>query len=357
MTVLWIHLAFAFMLSLSARYFSTPSLSLPAGVRPNRLLVLMTALWFCLISGIRNNIGDTEMYVHSFLTDNFTWQYVWTNDDIGFNIFQKILKLYTNDPQYMILITALVTNMLIMTMLYKYARLFELAVYIYITSGAFIVSMNGIRQYLATSMVFAATKYLFEGNWKRYIPVVLFASLFHQSALILIPIFFIVRRKAWTTSTLLLLGVAVLIVFGYSQFSEMLFSAIKDTQYGVYQSLSEGGANVVRVAFYGLPLIVAYLGREKLSAQFKDIDVIVNMSLIGFVLMLVATQNWIFARLAIYFTVYQILLTAWIVKAFRRKDQKLVYLVVLVVYLVYFFYENVITLGIDYRSDLIPWFN
>ncbi|WP_025691361.1 EpsG family protein [Paenibacillus zanthoxyli] len=357
MTVLWILLAFAYLFSLSARYFSTPDVSLPATVRPNRLLFLATAILFCIVSGLRKNIGDTEMYIHSYLTDDFTWQYVWTNDDIGFNIFQKILKMYTNDPQYMILITAVITNILIIMMLYKYARLFELGVYIYITSGAFIVSMNGIRQYLATSIVFAATKYLFEGNWKKYIPVVLFASLFHQSALILIPIFFIVRRKAWTASTLLLLGVAVLIVFGYSQFSEVLFSAIKDTQYGVYQTLSEGGANIVRVAFFGLPLVIAYLGRKKLSATFPDIDIIVNMSLIGFVLMLVATQNWIFARLAIYFTLYQILLTAWMVKAFRRKDQKLVYLVILIVYLIYFFYENVITLGIDYRSNFITWFN
>lgn len=106
-----------------------------------------------------------------------------------------------------------------------------------------------------------------------------------------------------------------------------------------------------------MPLAVAYLGRQKLSAIFSDIDVIVNMALIGFVLMLVSTQNWIFARLAIYFNLYQILLVAWIVKAFRKKDQKLIYMIVLGVYLVYFFYENVLTLGIEYRSNFITWFN
>lgn len=357
MTVLWIHLAFAFLLSVSARYFSMPSGALPAGVRPNRLLFILTALWFCLISGLRKNIGDTETYIRTYRTVDFTWEYIWKTGDIGFNIFQKILKMYTSNPQYMILITAFVTNMLIIMVLYKYARLFELGVFIYITSGSFIVSMNGIRQYLAASIVFAASKYLFAGDWKRYFPVVLFASLFHQSALVLIPIYFLVRRKAWTLSTLLLLGVAVIIVFGFNQFSELLFSAIKDTNYGKYETFSEGGANMLRVLFYGLPLVAAYLGRQKLRAIFSDSDVIVNMSLIGFVLMLISTQNWIFARLAIYFNLYQVLLVAWIVKAFRKKDQKLVYMLLLGVYLVYFFYENVLTLGIEYRSNFITWFN
>ena len=57
----------------------------------------------------------------------------------------------------------------------------ELSLYVYITGGLFLVSMNGIRQLLAAAIAFTATKYLIDGNWIKYFLIVLFASLFHQS--------------------------------------------------------------------------------------------------------------------------------------------------------------------------------
>ena len=357
MTILWLTLALVFAFSLTGRYFSTTSLSIPSSVSPNKLWVFLTALLISFVAGFRNNIGDTQFYMEGYAVNDFSWSFILQQKDMGFNIFQKLLKMYTNDPQFLILITAFITNVLIIVVFYKYARFFELGLYVYITSGAFIVSMNGVRQYLAAALVFAATSYIFNGSWKKYIAVVLFASIFHQSALIMIPIYFIVRRKAWTPATFSLLVVAVLIVFGFNKFSEILFTALKDTQYGGYQTFSEGGANIIRVFFYGFPLFFAFLSRDKLRALFPQIDIIVNLSLIGLVLMIISTQNWIFARLAIYFTLYQILLTTWVVMAFRKKDQKLFYLSILIVFLIYFFYENVIILSIQYKSDYINWFS
>ena len=102
----------------------------------------------------------------------------------------------------------------------------ELSLYVYIASGMYLVSMNGVRQYLTAAIIFTATKYILDGNWKRYFLIVLFASTFHQSALVLIPIYFVVRRKAWSTITFILLFIAVLIVIGFNQFAEIFFATI-----------------------------------------------------------------------------------------------------------------------------------
>ena len=180
------------------------------------------------------------------------------------------LQRITDDPQLFIFITALITNILIVIVLYKYSRMFELSLYVYITYGMYLTSMNGIRQFLAAAIVFTATKYLFNGDWKKYIVVVLVASTFHQSALILLPIYFLVRRKAWTQETFMILLLSVIMVMGFNQFTAVLFSAIEDTQYSEYQNFDEGGANVIRVAVYAIPLILAYLGREKLREHFSS---------------------------------------------------------------------------------------
>jgi len=355
MTVLWINLAIVFLCSLLSRYFSR-TLELNGSLvslKPNKLLAFGTLISFILVSGLRNNIGDTPFYVHTYNITDFTWDLIKSQDDIGFGILQLILKRYSDDPQILIFTTAFITNVLIIIGLYQYSRLFELSVYVYITGGLFLVTMNGIRQCLATAIIFTATKYLIEGNWFKYIVVVIFASLFHQSALILIPIYFLVRYKAWSKATLILLLFSGLIVLGFNQFSSLLFSAIQDTQYGVYSNINEGGANILRVIVFGMPLIIAFFGREKLREIYPESDIIVNMAIIGLSFMIISMGNWIFARFNIYFELYQIILISWIVKVFREKDQKLVYYAIIICYLTYYFFESVINLNIKYGSNYL----
>ncbi|MBY0061798.1 MULTISPECIES: EpsG family protein [Priestia] len=359
MTFLWINLVLVFMFSFFARYFSNTEITSfsTIAIKPNKLLVFCTLISLALISGLRNNIGDTYFYMHAYEFNDFTWEFIKSQKDIGFGILQMQLKKLSTDPQILIFTTALITNVLIIFVLYKYSRIFELSMYVYITGGLFLVTMNGIRQTLAAAIIFTATKFLIRGDWKKYFLVIIFASFFHQSALILIPIYFVVRSKAWSKATIALVALAVIIVLGFNQFSALLFSAIQDTQYSEYQNFNEGGANILRVAVNAGPLLVAFLGRDKLRRLFPNSDPIVNMALIGCVFMLISTQNWIFARFAIYFSLYQLIVISWIVKLFREKDEKLIYYAILVFYFIYYYYENVISLGIFYKSDylnLIP---
>ncbi|PDY84802.1 EpsG family protein [Bacillus cereus] len=353
MTILWMNLAIVFILAFFARYFAIPVTNSLTSIKPNQFLILMAVLSLVLVSGLRNNIGDTYFYMHAYTVAEFNWEYIQNNKDMGFNIFQMILKGYTDDPQVMVFITALITNVLIVLTLYKYSRLIEISLYVYITSGMYLVSMNGIRQCLAAAIIFAATKYILNGNWKMYILIVLIASTFHQSALVLIPIYFLVRRKSWSVMTCILLVFAVIIVIGFNQFSTLFFTAIEDTQYGEYKNFHEGGANILRVAVDSAPLILAFIGRHKLRKLFPKSDYIVNMALLGLVFMIISTQNWIFARFSIYFGLYQLILISWVVKLFTQKDQKLIYYSILVCYFIYFVYEHIITLGIIYKSNLL----
>lgn len=356
MTILWASLVAVTFFGFMARYFSTPS---PAAgylpIQPNKLAAGLAAITLVLVAGLRNNIGDTFLYMHGYSVQPLNWQLILERKDIGFNMLQMLLQQITNDPQILIAVTALVTNVLIVCVFYQYSRMLEISLFVYITSGAFIVSMNGLRQFLAAAIVFAGTKFLVEGRWKPYMFLVLFASIFHQSALLMIPIYFVARRKAWTKGTMLYLAAAIIIVLGYNHFSEMLFSAIEDTQYGHYQEFQEGGANFMRVFISLIPLIIAFMGKDKLRELFPAGDVFVNLSIVSLILMIIATQNWIFARLTIYFNLYQLVLFGWLIKLFREKDQRFVYMALVSLFFVYSFYENVVILGIRYSSDYLIW--
>jgi transmembrane protein EpsG len=354
MTILYLNLLIVFMLSFFARYFSLRfNTGLPFSLKPNKLLAIGTMASLILVSGLRSNIGDTYFYKHTYQISDFSWSYIQSQKDMGFGVFQKVLKNFSGDPQLLIFTTALITNVLIIMVLYKYSYIFELSTYVYITGGLFLVSMNGIREVLAAAIIFCGMKFILNGNWKKFIILDLFASSFHESALVLIPIYFIVRQKAWTKVTFLLISVSVLIVLGFNEFSKVLFSAIENTQYGNYADFKEGGANILRIAVDGVPIFIAFLGREKLRWIFPKIDYIVNMSIIGFIFMIISSQDWIFARFSIYFSLYELILISWILNVFREKDRKVIYYAIIVCYFAYYFYESVISLNIIYSSDYL----
>lgn len=359
MTIFYIQLVLVFILALFARYFARPvrlegiQLAVP---KPNRTLAVAVAVLLIIVSGLRNNIGDTIFYMHSYSITSFTWGGVDWKDDFGFNLMQALLQLISPDPQILIFVTALVTNALIVYVLYSYSRLFEVSIYVFITSGLYTVSMNGIRQFMAAAIIFAATKYLLKGSFWKYALVVLFASTIHQSALIMLPVYFVVRREAWTAATAVLVACAVIGVVAYNELSSVLFSAIENTQYGEYKEFSEGGANFIRVLVNVVPLVIAWFGRHQLREWFPNSDSIVNLSLINCIVMLISTQNWIFARFTIYFGLYQLILTTWVILMFRNKDRKLIYFALLFAYFLYYYYEQVISLHIWYGSHYLKLF-
>ncbi len=351
MTILWINLAVVYILSFLSRALAVPSTIGAAFVRPNKIFVFFVVVSLVLISGLRRNIGDTPFYMHSYtLVPQYSWDYILSQEEKGFIFLQLLLHKFSDNPQILLFTAALITNVLIVLVLYQYSRLFELSLYVYITSGLYIVSMNGIRQFLAGAILFAATKYIMDGSWKKYMLVVLLASTIHQSALILIPIYFIVRRKAWTGTTLLLLSSAIIMVIGYNQLSGAFFDAIGD-RFGQYKDSQEGGTNAIRVIVQVAPLLLAYFGREKLRELFPNSDYIVNLSLLGAIFMIISTQNWVFARFMIYFGLYNLILISWAVHLFVKKEQKFVYYAILICYFTYSYYETVISLGIIYRSN------
>lgn len=358
MGLLWVNLILVYTFSVLARNYAKPvhEIHYPIPIKPNPYLVFGALASLVTVSGLRSNIGDTYFYMYAYEFNDFTWDLVLSEKDKGFGVLQMFLKNYiSEDPQILIFTTALLTNTLIVIVLYRYSRMIEISLYVYITGGLFLVSMNGIRQVLASAIAFTAINYIIKGNWVKYTLIIIFASFFHQSALMLIPLYFVVRLKEWSKVTVILITVTVLSVIGYEVFSELLFDTIEDTQYGHYKAFSEGGANKLRVAVAGVPLFISFLGRKRLGELSPHSNVIVNMSLLGFLFMLISTQNWIFARFSIYFELYQLILISWIIKLFSKKDEKFIYLGILVCYFIYYYYENVINLNIMYRSNYLMW--
>ncbi|CQR74714.1 Transmembrane protein EpsG [Sporomusa ovata DSM 2662] len=369
MTIIWITLAIAFLSGSFARRYNNPITTNGVTLsNPNKFFAFIAMAVLVLVSGLRNNIGDTGNYIYSF--NNLVHNNIFNiledfssyRNDSGFDVFQSLIKSFiSTDPQVFLFICALITNVCIIRVLYKYSPAFELSLFLYITTGAYFVTMNGIRQCLVAALLFLCIKLITDGKWLPFFIIVLVLSTIHSSAMIFIPVYFFVRLKPWSKVIGITLLASMIILLLFDSIGSFLLGILAGTQYGHYEKyiLTEGaGANVVRVFVAAVPLVLAYLGKTNIEVNNnKLIGIVINFSVLNLVFYILAVQNWIFARLCIYFGLYSLLLLPWLIKkVFDDKKGTIIYGSSLILYVIYYYYEMESYLrywGIGYISNYI----
>lgn len=311
----------------------------------------LVALTLILVSGLRNGVGDTIFYMHSYdlLVQNPTsFKF---DGDFSLNLLSLFLMQISTDPQILIFTVALITNLFNVIMFNKYRSALELQVYIYITSGYYIVTMNGIRQCLAAALLFACTDLIIKGKFKTYCIFVLLISTFHQSALMLIPMYFVVRQEAWSKKIMIFIGMSVVAILAYDIISPLIFKALESTSYGDYSEFNEGGSSIMRTIVNAVPVVLAYIKKKELREEWPESKVFVNMSILNVIFVAFGMFNWIFNRFTLYLQLYNFVLIPFIInKCFKRKERRILYLGVIVCYFFFFYYEQVIGMGMRYPT-------
>ena len=326
--------------------------------KPMLFFILLILIILVGVSGLRRSMGDTGDYKHLYSLVVQGEDMTESSYEVGFIKFFEILSKISPDPQIMVFTTALITTVLFIMTLRKYYSFFELEVYMYITSGFYLVTMNGIRQAMAASFVFAGTRFIVEKNLKAYLAVILFASTFHTSALIMIPVYFIAREEAWSKKVIHIIIVSGLLLLFIQPVMTMIFESAEGTKLGGYEEAilggGEGGASIFRTIIAAVPVILSYIYRDKIKEVWPESNIFVNMCLVNFIIMSFALYNWLFARFNFYFQPYSFILLPYLIKnIFKAKEKGLVYYSFIICYFIFFYYEHVISLNVIYSSDFI----
>lgn len=305
------------------------------------------------VSGLRSNIGDTGMY--KILYNNIVeGNIVKGAYEPGFVAFLSLLTHISTDPQIMIFATSLITQGLNIWILRSYTSLFELQIYMYITSGYFLTLMNGIRQGLTSAVMFACTKLILNNNFKIYLLITIIMSTFHSSALIMIPVYFIVREEAWSKRIITIIVISSICFLIGQPVINTVFSLLEGTRYEGYLNFNEGGSNIFRTIVASVPVVLSYIGRDKLKKEWPESNIFVNMSIINLIIMSFSLFNWIFARFTYYFQPYTFILLPYCIKVlFNKKEKDLIYYMFVVLYFIFMHVEYVLTLSVEYKSNFL----
>lgn len=307
--------------------------------KSNIVFIVVALISLILVSGCRYKVGTDyttylEIYVYNG-GDEINFQ----GGEVGFDILVKLLYRISTNPQLLFFVTAVFTNIAMVWFIKKYSVKFSLSMYLYITTFLYYNTMNGLRQYIASAILISGYKYILNGNFKKYFIFIAIAYLFHSSATIMIPIFFIVRGKTYSKINAIVLIIFALAFVFYSRFVNVLFSFMGDSKYGYYGEImgdTSNGANVIRIIVWILPVALILLYRKRaLKVGGKNLEIELNLCMIGMLFMFLAYRHVFYARFCMYFDVYYLLLIPRICSIFDERTNKALKIAIIVGYFAY----------------------
>lgn len=313
-------------------------------------------IFFC---GLRSGIADTPAYIQEFsdaVSNIFQLDLDAVQRDKGYAVLEVLFKQFISDDyHWWLLLIACISGISIMYTLYKYSIDFGMSFFLFIASTQFSWLVNGMRQFVAVCLIFAAIPLLLEKKWWRYILVVLLASTIHGTAIIMIPVYFIVQWKNFSLG-ILIASIAIAVAGMNIGRFEFLF---ENTQYEGYLDniVGSAGMNTIRFLVAAVPLVIAIAGRKIIKAENNRlINICTNMSCfyvaVQFASLFVGAIY--IGRIAAYFNIYNLILLPWMIKnCFTKQSTSLVKIICVVCYCVYFYYQMVVTWNLEYVSDIL----
>lgn len=323
--------------------------------------------YIVFIVGMRKHIGDTSNYIKHFdaISSDFSqaWGAInWQGKEPGFAAFNTIFKCWiSTDYTAWLMTIAGICGLLVALTIRKYSCDFFMSTFIFVSTGTFIWMLNGMRQFIAVSILFFCSGYIKDGKFFRFLIAVLIASSFHTSALMMIPIYFIVRCKPWSGR----IWIYILIMIIISIFSDRFFGGVDDyfagTVYEGYtrQFVGDHGVNPLRFLFYLIVPITAFIKRKEFQPYIEKnsyLAIAVNMSVVGTAIMFVGifSSGIFIGRLPIYGTIFNTILIPYIIICcFKEDERRIVKFIVIAIYLAAFMLEPNVSLYNSEKLNLI----
>lgn len=149
-------------------------------------------LFLFLPLGFRGNGIDHSTYKQIFTTINSSsFRYNGFPEPL-FTLINKLVNFLFRDFQFIYLIFAAITLLLIYKEIAKQINRVRIWIVVWMMSVSLYFYMYGlVRMFLAVSIIWYAHKYIEKKEWKKYLLSVVLAASFHYSSLIMIPIYFI----------------------------------------------------------------------------------------------------------------------------------------------------------------------
>ena len=257
-----------------------------------------------LVAALRKGVGyDYYLYALWFFDamDKPEFLLAGYKQEKGFLIPMKFLADSTDNYQIMFIVIAAVITAAVMIYIYFYTEKAYLSVFCFLAFGVFFNSMCFMRQMIAAAILLFAIGYIKKKQFFRFLVLVLFASAFHISALVMLVFYFLLQVKMNWISLGVYSGAMILYFF----FSEAAIEFITQYVYTGYQLGEDAeitnGVIPIYAVFFGILFLLAFAVRKRLCEKDKFNNVFINIMFFNFFFEVIGAKHAVLSRFAILF--------------------------------------------------------
>lgn len=215
----------------------------------NRKSFWVPLIVLTLFAGVRSfRVGtDSLNYTRDFRNQLDIYNFKFEESiEMGYQLLKYALLSVTHSYFWLFLSTGFFIVFCYLSVIRKHSVDYWFSVYLFITLGVYIFFFNGLRQGLAMAIFALSIPYLLEKRLVHYLLICALASLFHTSALFMIPFYFLVHLniKPWYKILATLIGSFAV--------SGMFISYIAATneRYEGYVETSDKAGGLLSLGFY-----------------------------------------------------------------------------------------------------------
>ncbi len=306
----------------------------------NRKYVLMIVCFvLALFAGTRTvRWADTTIYMESFaftppLSELTQFSKPYGYSEMGFFYIGVIVKSFTSNVTVYFLVVALLSMFFLYKALDNYCYYPILGVCAYTSRFLFGRNFIQIRAGLSYAIILMAVQYITKKDWKRYFAWVFVAYLFHHSAIIAVPLYFLCMIDIKKTHIVIGTVIAFVIASLYSEVVRVLVADyVVDLNVGTtyiqeeYQR--EWGLSNPMIYFQTFLLMVYTFTEDRMRMTTSHYFTIRNAYFYStMILITLSCYTALSGRVSSQFATLEMVIIPSIAYSFMKKDRWIAYLV------------------------------
>lgn len=323
--------------------------------RYSAALVFLLFLVIAFISAHRRGFCDTGLY--RSISAGMGTSYNRANDadlpfdDYGFNVLMIFLNRCGFGPQGIIIFCSYAIFGVFIYTLHRYSSDLPFSLFL-LFFLSYYTMINGIRQMLAAAILLLGLPFLRDRKLILYIPIVWLAYTIHASALLLLPLYFVITGKPLNITVWAFFGVVALFFVAPGLANSLLGDLLEDSSYRNYLTIGQS-MGVTRLIVAAVPLVLTLFYcttiynrpyPQKQDPNYKSqrlIDILINMQFVSFGFTILGLRMVYFARISMYFEFVNALLLPYVIAhGFNRESAQTIKHISIALYALFFLYQT-----------------
>lgn len=287
------------------------------------------------------SITDLESAMGMGLVDN----------EYGFWFLNWLAHLISDNYAALLGLIAFVVVLCYQSAIRRYSKDIGISTFVFVTAGFYTFFFNGARQGVACAICALALGPLIERKFRSYFCLVVLAVLFHKTAIVMLPIYFLIGKEISGRRLFVYILASTVVAAFLGAIVE--FGASIDPRYADYATSGDGGGYLM--VMFTMSLCAFFFYCRRYVHRYRDqYSVLLNLFIFGAIVSVISSVFRIapsgILRLSVYFNVATVFLWPIVLVNIKGFDFRRY-----VLYGFYVTYTSFFLLSLSKFGDLLPF--